>query len=183
MFRIADYFCSISSLTRRTFSTITVAGCLLGMPLGFAGEDALTSPVHFQNYQEIFSHIADANELFNDPEMILQLSNECRVEYPPDAQKDGQTRAVMALNLMDNGVNILRGASGNGVYYVIQSTATGLDLVGILEGNSWKHQVINDRDAFVTTWHMSAEEYVETTYEWNGSVFAKTNSRTVKETE
>jgi hypothetical protein len=58
-----------------------------------------------------------------------------------------------------------------------------MDLVGILEGNGWNHQTTNGRDAFVTTWHMSADEYVQTIYEYNGTIFEKTSSRTVKEAE
>lgn len=159
---------------------------LLSAPSSFAEEEGrFKAPVHFQSYQDIFGYIITQNGLFNDPEMVLQLSNDCKVDYvTPESSKDGQL-AVLIVNLInpDNKVNELRGASGNGEYYVLQFTATGMDLVGVLAGNSWKHQTVNGRDAFVTTWHMSAEEYTEVVYEWNGSIFDRTTSRTVRNAE
>ena len=174
----------LSSSIQRLLIAVPILCCLfLAAPPCFAEEDLLKSPVHFQDYKEIFGYIATEDGLFNDPEMILQLSNDCKVEYIHSEKKDGPLRAVLTANLIDNnGVNILRGASGNGAYYVLQFTPTGMDLVGILVGNGWKNRTIDGHDAFVTTWHMSAFEYVETIYDWNGSVFAKSSSRTVKET-
>jgi hypothetical protein len=168
---------------RQLLIAVPVLFCLfLAAPSCFAKEDGFNSPVHYADFREIFGRIISENGLYNDPEMVLQLSNECKVEYvTPASSKDGQL-AVMTVNLInpESGVNELRGASNNGTYYVLQITPTGMDLIGILEGNSWKQKTIDGKDAFVTTWHMSAFEYIETDYVFNGKVFQKTNSRTIK---
>ncbi len=74
----------------------------------------------------------------------------------------------------------IRGAQGNGSYYVLRPLATnytevdtdkGFELIGILSGNSCEFTHETGKPAFVTHWHMSAAEAPETIYEWNGNFF------------
>jgi hypothetical protein len=73
----------------------------------------------------------------------------------------------------------IRGAQGNGSYYILRplsvysalDTDKGFELVGVVEGNSWKLMHSNGRCRFVTYWHVSAAESPESIYEWNGKFF------------
>lgn len=155
-----------------------------------ANEVFLESPIHFQNYQELFTYIASQNGL--DPETIFDLAVDSRIDY-----KSRQTNAdpiiavITASYLQDHKspygdkyrINNIRGASGNGNFYVIRFEEEGLDLIGILVGNGYSWTNINGNDALFTSWHMSAAEYVKTVYEWDGKVFRLVSSENMIEEE
>lgn len=150
-----------------------------------AEEGDLKTARHFDSYQQLFSYIADENGLGTDPQTILKLAADSRVEYLNSTTKDGPLRAIITANWINTqefaGVNSLRGASNNGLFYVVQFSYDGLQLIGILEGNGFKSSQVNGQEVLITSWHMSANEYVQTIYEWDGNVFKKKSSRTVVE--
>jgi hypothetical protein len=152
-----------------------------------AQQGPLTEPVHFKNYHELFEFIARDNGLEATNEVVTKLSADSRVEYRLAQNKDSRIRAVIEADYIDTnefpGVNSLRGASGNGLFYVIEFELNGIDLIGVLEGNGWELRTIDGRESYVTSWHMSAYEFVETVYEFNGRAFVKTTSRTVNTEE
>lgn len=150
--------------------------------------DVFKSPVHFKNYQELFSYIAGDIGLENNPEILLNLAADSRIDYVTDTEVE---TAVITANYIVKStfenkhyrINQPRGASGNGPFYVFHSKDGGLDLVGVLWGNGYSRTRYKDKEAFETTWHMSAAQYTLTTYAWNGEVYQQVSSESVIEAE
>ena len=161
------------------------------MVLPVQAKDAgqLQAPVHFKSFLEIFTYIAGDNEYEDNPEIILKLAADSRIEYISDAAIE---TAVITANYIDRSkvekevhfVNQIRGASGNGPFYVFHiKDGGGLDLVGVLWGNDYSRTMYQGKEAFETTWHMAASKYTLTTYAWNGKVFEQVSSESVVEAE
>ena len=146
--------------------------------------DSLTVPIHFKNYQEIFKYIADENEGEGDPEYILELAADSRVDYlRKDHTKGTGDMIVITANYIDKkeffGIDMIRGAQGNGSFYVFQKNDDGYDLIGILSGNGYKFAQVNGKDSVLTSWHVSASEYTETLYQWDGKVYRLISSKEI----
>ena len=147
-----------------------------------ASNDAFESPIHFQNHQELFGYIARQNELNEDDETLLKLASDSQVEYF-SRNSISPLRAVIMANWIKTGklqgVNQIRGHSGNGMFYVVEFSLSGIDLIGILEGNGWQRSIKNGHE-IITTWHMCTVDSIERVYQFNGRVFEQTQSHTVK---
>ena len=165
------------------------------LPVQADDPDQLKSPIHFKDYEELFDYIAFQNGLKTGldnggPGDVFKLAVDSKIDYHRDSDGIPDTAVIMPnyiqTFLYENHRfrdNFIRGAQGNGSYYVIRFENEGIDLIGILEGNGYSWTSINGKEALETSWHMSAREYVRTIYEWDGKVFYKTSSEDVKEDE
>ncbi|HUW55820.1 MAG TPA: hypothetical protein VMZ92_04240 [Planctomycetota bacterium] len=65
----------------------------------------------------------------------------------------------------------IRGAQGQGRYYVFQRNGSEWRLVGVLDGSSYELRSGGDKFSIITGWHMSASESPKIVYSWNGRTF------------
>jgi hypothetical protein len=162
---------------------VFAVGCT-SQPPAAQTDESPNSPLarHFSSYTQLFRLIA-ANEmdLPTDSETVLTLAAQSDFElYVTDS------RSVFAVitphYYVGNAIDQLRGASGNGNFYVVRLNLSSgladepgrsppsLDLLGVAEGNSFRWSSENDQQILITTWHMSAEEHLTHVYVVAGNV-------------
>jgi len=138
-------------------------------------------PIKFANYRELYTFIAqhtyggmptNDNTLFK-----LASDSETKIyvfDIPP-------SYLWVITPHFFNGGDEIRGAQGNGDYYVLRplvvrnfrfaNTDCEFELVGVGAGNTLNWSNYNQKARFTTSWHLSAEDHPETIYEWNGKFF------------
>ena len=150
--------------------------------ISFAEDSMGDKPVYFKDYQAIFAYIADREGVDTDPNTIIELAADSSIEYDRESK---DLRIIITANYINKkeskGVNEIRGASGNGCFYIFESKRNGYNLIGILEGNGYKKISREGQEQYSTSWHMSAFEYGETIYQFNGKVFKAISHRNVKD--
>lgn len=174
----------IGANTSRKSKTHSAVGVVAFAVLALAGLSCSTAPrmamkdmsignkpgPSFSDYRQLFSWIAKCEGLPTDARTIFDLAAESKLDYFQD-EKFGKICIIEVNYYGDGQFNQIRGAQGNGRYYVIKSTERGFDLVGILEGNSYSWDNVGERRRLITTWHMSISENEGMTYDWNGKTF------------
>ena len=78
---------------------------------------------------------------------------------------------VVESHYFNHGIDEIRGAQGNGQFYILLPLTSKVELVGILDGNSYRLQPKNGTPRFVSYWHLASNESSENIYEWNGKFF------------
>lgn len=143
-------------------------------------------PIRFGGYQQLYAFIASRSYggMTTNPtnaETLFKLAADSCTQIV--TLEDSQMPYVYLVesHYYNGGIyDQIRGAQGNGDYYILRplntnyvtlDTDQGFDLVGIVQGNSWKVTYPAGRARIVTRWHMSAEESPESSYEWNGKFF------------
>ena len=104
--------------------------------------DGESSPQHFNSYKEVFTYIAEHTELPDtSPDTIFQLACESSIDHIPSLS-DGVALLVIKTNfyrfVIDGWDNSIRGAQGNGEYYIFEARKGGFNLVGVILGNMYK---------------------------------------------
>jgi len=153
-------------------------------------ENNQIEPKNFSSYCELFKFIAK-NEGFepgdaDNGDFLLKLAADSKIEA---CQAEGFKLPVIVVtpnyyyyfDYSDGAVSMLRGAQGNGKFYLLlplrknltngDSADPGFRLVGIAEGNGYEWSSSNFVPQFITRWHISAGESPESVYEWDGKVF------------
>ena len=77
------------------------------------------------------------------------------------------------------GISQIRGAQDNGLFYVIEKNGKGYDLIGILSGNSYRYTEFNGKETFITTWHISASQFNQCLYQWDGKMYTLMSSQII----
>ena len=140
-------------------------------------------PIKFTDYQAFYTFVANRTYggMPTDAESVFKLAADSTTEILTLEGKQLPYAYLVTSHYYNGGIyDQIRGAQGNGDYYLLRPLATdyttldtdrGFELVGIAVGNTWRLSHSNGRPRFVTTWHMSAAENPESILEWNGSVF------------
>ena len=144
-------------------------------------------PIKFKSYRELYAFIeARANGGSGMPtnaSTILAMASDTKTEIVTLANDKIPYVYLVTPHFYNGGIyDHIRGAQGNGYYYILRPLAKqtdytadgkdhGFELVGIGEGNSLTWTNSNGRIGFRTTWHISAGEHPETIYQWNGTSF------------
>lgn len=123
----------------------------------------------FGSYEAVFDYIAKCEKLSRDERTLSGLAADSTVErYHFD--RTGDLSIVRAEYYGDSQFGI-RGAQGQGRYYVFQTHGHRCRLVCILDGNGYRWDNVGDKVRIITWWHISAAESPETVYSWNGQIF------------
>lgn len=136
-------------------------------------------PQTFKNWQECFRFMA--NELGDmlpnqDDDTLFKLAAESSAETY--WIKSPKIAIVIKLDYIEGSYSLIRGAQGNGAYYIFSPVENGYEFLGTLEGNSYKWQDSGSGGSkFITTWHWSADETGENIYDWDGHQYKKTSSK------
>jgi hypothetical protein len=123
----------------------------------------------FASYQEAFRYIAKWEGLPADSQTLFALAADSTLERS-NSHLTGDLVIVKAEYYGQSRFGI-RGAQGQGQYYVFQIRDSKWKLVGILHGNSYRWNAVGDTLQIITRWHMSLAENPETVYTWNGRLF------------
>ena len=143
-------------------------------------------PIRFKNYRELYAFI-EARTYGGMPtntDTTLAMASDTTTEIKTLADDKLQYVYLVTPHYYNGNVfDHIRGAQGNGDYYILRPLAKltdftgdgkdhGFELIGIGEGNTftWTNYP-NGKIGFVTTWHLSAGEHPESIYEWNGKFF------------
>jgi hypothetical protein len=142
-------------------------------------------PVRFNNYRELYAFI-EARTYGGMPtnmDTTLAMASDSETKIVTLSDDKIPYVYLVTPHLYDGGIyDHIRGAQGNGYYYILRPLAKatdytsdgkehGFDLIGIGEGNTFTWTNSNGKTGFITTWHLSAGEHPETIYEWNGKFF------------
>jgi len=134
----------------------------------------------FRSYREAFKFIAQSEGLPTDSKTLLQLAADSKVVVH---HFDGiPALYIVEANYYAGGIyNQIRGVQLNGRYYVLRSLARdfagignldrGFELIGVLQGNTYRWDNTDDRLRLITTWHVSAPDNKGSVYDWDGRVF------------
>ncbi len=133
------------------------------LPLAlFLGSEAIP-PKLFANYRELFEYIADAESLPKDPETVFKLAAESSISV--HQVKVGDFHLVIRADFHGDGyVSTIRGAQGNGTFYVLHRERGGLRLIGTMFGNGYVPGSLNGQLYFKMGAHMSAGSSPESIY-------------------
>lgn len=142
-------------------------------------------PIQFKNYCELYAFILARtwNGMPTNEDTMLAMASDSETEI---ATLDGRKMPyvfVITPHFLDGNVyDHIRGAQGNGDYYILRPLAKqsdytgdgknyGFELIGIGEGNTLEWTNWNGKTAFINTWHVSAGEHATTIHVWNGKIF------------
>lgn len=154
-------------------------------PIAYSqGSLTLESSKAFQDYRQFFTYVAQQNNLNVDENVLLKLAADSETNYLYHQNNDSVwvVKANYYHFVQGKGrpPNQLRGASDNGLYYVVRRETDKIILIGILEGNRYeffsRSVMGKDRSQIKTHWHTSASEGQQLTHEWNEDVFKPTLS-------
>jgi hypothetical protein len=157
-------------------------GCSTAKPVltaGDAGAGQIKLPIKFAGYREFYTFVAQNTYggMPTDADTLFKLAADSTIEIVGLDFKQMPYAYVVEDHYFSGEFDEIRGAQGNGQYYILRPLATGravlggFELVGILDGNAYTVQHINGTPRFVSYWHLSANEHPETIYEWNGKYF------------
>ena len=106
-----------------------------------------------------------------DDGQLFKLAAESSMDWFWLDSKAKRIVIVIRLDLLRGTYSAIRGAQGNGDYYLFAPSTNGYRHVGTMWGNSYRHGTLNGKPRFIASAHMSAASAVETEYVWNGTVF------------
>jgi hypothetical protein len=141
-------------------------------------------PVRFKNYQELYAFISrevfESKSVSSNPNTLFKLAADSETE-PYALDNPPFYLWIITPRYFNGGIyDQIRGAQGNGVYYIIRplarnfasdKTDCGFELVGIAHGNALSFSDYNQTTRLTTYSHISATEHPGNTYEWNGKIF------------
>lgn len=157
-------------------------GCSTTKPTFAAGDlDAgqIKLPIKFAGYREFFTFVGtnSSNEMPINDDTVFKLAAESTIKIINLDCKQLSYVYVVETHYFRGMYDEIRGAQGNGQYYILRPLTAdnaalgGFELVGILDGNAYTVQHIDETPRFVCYWHLSAREHPESIYEWNGKFF------------
>jgi hypothetical protein len=161
-----------------------LCGCSTTKPIFATGDGAIEQiklPIKFAGYREFFTFVGtnSNNEMPINDDTVFKLAAESTIEVVDLSYKQMPHVYVVEPHYFRGIYDEIRGAQGNGQYYVLRPLAAdnavlgGFELVGILDGNAYTVQHVNGIPRFVCNWHLSAREHPESIYEWNGKKFER----------
>jgi len=137
-------------------------------------------PVRFSGYHQAFAFIARREGVPVDADTLFKLAADSTTTIH-GLIGPLPYMWIIEPHLYDGGIyDRLRGAQGNGGYYLLRPLARdfttldtdhGFELLGIAEGNAFRWSSHNGVPRLITNWHLSAAESPESVYEWNGTFF------------
>jgi hypothetical protein len=154
--------------------------CVVGCSCTSLPNESKSRPPRFKNYGAVFRFIAQQAELPTDTATLFMLAADSSIEVL--AFDEIPTLYLVTPHYFAGGLyDQIRGAQGNGRYYLLRPlnrdiTAVGnldrgFEVVGVADGNTYKWEWFNKRPRLVTAWHLSASESPTNIYDWNGSEF------------
>jgi hypothetical protein len=159
-----------------------IFGCSTTKPVVITGDtvdEPIKLPVKFAGYREFFTFVAKNTYggMSIDADTVFKLAADSTIEIVGLDFKSMPYVYVVEDHYYNGYLDEIRGAQGNGQYYILRPlttgsrTSRGFELVGIIDGNAYTVQHLNETPRFVSYWHISAGEHPETIYEWNGKFF------------
>jgi hypothetical protein len=157
-------------------------GCSTTKPALIAGDadaEQIKLPIKLAGYREFFTFVAQNTYggMPTDADVLFKLAADSTIKIIGLDFKQMPYVYLVEDHYYIGEYDGIRGAQGNGQYYILRPLAAdnaalgGFELVGILDGNAYTVQHINGKPQFVSYWHLSAGEHPETIYEWNGKFF------------
>lgn len=131
----------------------------------------------FKNYKDCFLFIAKEQDLDKVEDSLFKLAAESTMRRMYiNGQNNEMPLIIIESNYYNNMNNSIRGAQGNGDYYLFKVLKNGYEYVGKIGGNSYSCGTYNNYLRFITSWHMCAGENIESIYDWNGTSFTCTSN-------
>ena len=142
-------------------------------------------PIRFNNYRDLYAFIEAYTwgDMPTNSDTTLAMASDTTTEIVTTSDDQLPYLFVLAPQYYHGNVfDLLRGAQGNGDYFILRPLARlndytgdsrdhGFELVGMAGGNSLTWTRIGGKLGFITTWHVSAAEQATTLYQWDGKIF------------
>jgi hypothetical protein len=140
-----------------------------------ADAEQIKLPITFASIGDFFTFVArdsiNGMPINDDTVSKLVADSTDKIVVLDSKQRQMPFVHVVESHYFNRGIDEIRGVQGNGQFYILRPLASKVELVGILDGNSYRLQPINGTPRFVSYWHLSANESSENIYEWNGKFF------------
>jgi hypothetical protein len=151
-------------------------GCSTTKPaLITADAEQIKLPITFAGVREFFTFVArnsiNGMPINDDTVSKLVADSTDKIVVLDSKQIQMPFVHVVESHYFNRGIDEIRGVQGNGQFYILRPLTSKVELVGILDGNSYRLQPKNGTPRFVSYWHLSANESSENIYEWNGKFF------------
>jgi hypothetical protein len=151
---------------KKRLPLVLLAGLLPIAPLATADDAVL------RDYRAVFQYIVDNEDIPVDKPDLFNMAAESVVDHVQT--EPAQWFLVVKPDLLnEKHGSMLRGAQGNGPFYVFRETPQGFEVLGTMFGNGYKAGSTNGRLQLRTTSHGSAEISQETVYEVEGHRLVK----------
>jgi len=152
-----------------------------------SGRPNSASPEHFSSWRGFFSHVASRSvDLGLDPkdlDSLFALAAESAVTpLPAEPSLILVEPHFYRWKPQQGPIDQLRGASGNGDYYLLQRDASGFLLIGRMWGNGCEHSGTAFENSIKTERfkckaHASGGSHTVTEYQWDGKTFRQLGDR------
>jgi hypothetical protein len=151
-------------------------GCSTTKPASIATDaEQIKLPITFASLDDFFTFVArnsiNGMPINDDTVSKLVADSTDKIVDLDSKQRQMPFVHVLESHYFNRGFDEIRGVKGNGQFYILRPLTNKVELVGILDGNSYRLQPINGTPRFVSYWHLSANKSSENIYEWNGKFF------------
>jgi hypothetical protein len=136
-------------------------------------------PAFLNSWKECFRFMAGYISVEDTDDSLFKLAAESSMDWYWLNPDEKSIVMVIKLETLKDHYSAIRGVQGNGLYYLFKPVKNGFHYLGRMDGNSYRWGTLNGKPRFTTQWHMSANESIETIYDWNGTSFSVTKSATV----
>lgn len=125
--------------------------------VALAATAAEPAPRSFAGYPDLFRYVAETELLPTDEDTIFRLAAESTVDYV--GVRPGEVYVVVRAELREEGeASRVRGAQGNGPYYVFRKQGGAFLLLGTMFGNRYTWGSLNGGLVFTVTAQLSADQ-------------------------
>ena len=136
-------------------------------------------PAFFNSWKECFRFMASYISIEDIDDSLFKLAAESSTDWYWLKPDEKSIVIVIKLETLQDHYSAIRGVQGNGLYYLFMPVENGFHYLGRMDGNTYRWDTLNGKPRFTTKWHMSANESIETIYDWNGTYFSVTKSASV----
>lgn len=164
----------------RTWLSMILTACVAGCTANPAApsDPASDVPAPIPGFRAMWKSIAEQDGLPTTEEFLWQLASQSTTSW----QTIDGVGIFLVVELRysyatppsspSHMAGYMRGAAGNGPYYIFLLDHNALKPVGRFEGNSCAFDTTGDQLRAIVTFHLSAYEEPEHIYLWDGHTFA-----------
>jgi hypothetical protein len=156
-----------------------MTGNLLCVLLFATTQAAAQAPVHpprFVSYEQMFRFIASQSDLEHvDRSSVFKLASESCVQYVRANPKEWYL--VIRADYRHDHVSTIRGAQGNGPFYVFHEVGGAFIFLGVMFGNGYTQASVNGNIGFDVHAHAGGGKTTTAHYDVVGETLVQRNQR------
>jgi hypothetical protein len=137
-----------------------------------ASPQAQVHPTRFASYEQVFRFIASQSDLEQiDRSSVFKLAAESCVEYVRTRPKAWYL--VIRADYLHNHISTIRGAQGNGPFYVFHEGGGAFTFLGVMGGNAYTQTSVNGNIGFDVSAHAGGGKTTTAHYDVVGEMLVQ----------